>query len=313
MKNLIFILVVSIMISSCAVLTTTQLESIKKYSVATQEYSEYPSLLVKKYVDVQNDIFLLSSPLITNPEKAADKIFENNKRKNEIITEAEKLDLSFKILKEYTKNLEALATTDYYEKIEKNALSIGTNLDTLISVYNNKFDKEIPEGIGSFVYKSIVFVGKRYIDKKRADILKKYIEKGNIIIEELCKSSKEFLEKTVKEKWLSDLDLQLKNVHSGLRQQILVDTTNYPSNAYNIMLIDYKVSELYDEINYLQKMNKSLVSSIEKLYTAHNSINNNVKEKKKMEFILNDVSSFINDVYELIEIHNSFKKTEETE
>ncbi|WP_445914506.1 hypothetical protein [Yeosuana sp.] len=252
----------------------------------------------------------LANSYKANPERGSHNIYSHYKNRKDLLNEVEKLDLSFKILKEYAKNLEVISTTDYTKKISDNAETIGTNLDTLLNIYNEKFDKEIPEGIGSFVYKSIVFIGKKHIDKKRSELLKKYIEKGNVIIEELSKTSKTFLEENASKEWISGLDEELKKAHLGLRQQILVDTANYPSNVYNVLLVDEKVSEIYNEIYYLETMNKSLIKSVENLYKAHNALYENTKQKQKMDEILNDVSSFITDVYELIEIHNEFKSEE---
>ncbi len=284
MKKLIPIGIVLLIFSGCATLTKSQLESISKYSSATKEYADYPRILTKKYMNVQNDIFILSNSYKVSSEIGSNNVYSNYINRKELLNKVEKIDLSFKILKKYAKNLEAISTKNYTKNISENA---GT--------------------VGGFVYGSIVFVGKKYIGKNRGELLKEYIEKGNIVIEKLSKTSKTFLEEDVSKKWISGLDEKLKNAHLGLRQQILADTVNYPSNVYNVLLIDEKVSKIYDEIYYLETMNKFLIKSIGNLYKAHNALYENTRQKQKMDEVLKEVSSFINDVHELIEIHNEFK------
>lgn len=294
--------------TGCSVLTRSQLESVKAYAVATKEYSQYPGLLIKDFAEAQNSIFLLSSPIITDPELAAERVLAHHKSKTAILEEAERLDLSFDILKEYAKNLEILATPDYFEKTEKNIENAGTHLDRLIENYNSKFDKTIPGGIGSLVYQAMVMVGKRYLDKKRGDILKEYISKGDPLIKEISEISKGFLEEKVREEWLKDIDQELKSAHSAIRKQILMDTLNYPSNSFPIIHLDTQVATLYDDLHRLMKLNQSLLTSIEELYLAHHSLHLHIQQKKKLTSILEEVALFVNEVYGLMEIYQSLSQ-----
>lgn len=303
MKNLSILLGLLItMLTSCAVLTETQLESVKQYAAATQEYADYPGILIRDYVAVQNDIFLLSSPLIADPDRAAGRVFSNQSSKKEILEEAGRLDLSFDILKEYAKNLEVLATADYFEGIGSSAEQIGMNLDTLVSTYNRKYDREIPVGIGGFVYSSFVFAGKKYLDRRRGMLLKEFITRGDTIIREIADFNKAFLEEKIAEEWISGLDESLKAAHAAVRRQILADTANYPSHTFSIIQLDTRVAEIYDEIYRMENLNEKLVVSIGDLYTAHHALNDNLQEKQKIGFILSEVSAFAGKVYELAEL-----------
>lgn len=292
-------------ITSCSVLTKSQLDSINIYAVATQEYSHYPGLLIKDYAEAQNSLFLLTSPLIANPELAAERILSHHKSKIAILEEAERLDLSFDIVKEYAKNLEILSTPDYFKKTEKNIENTGTHLDRLIENYNSKFDKAIPAGLGSLVYQSLVMVGKRYLDQKRGDILKEYIAKGDPVIKEISDISKGFLEEKVAEEWLKDIDLELKSAHSAIRRQVLMDTLNYPSNTFPIKQLDTQVATLYDDLHQLRKLNQSLLTSIEELYLAHHSLHLHVQQKKKITSILKEVATFVSEVYGIMEFYKT--------
>ncbi|MEX2591249.1 MAG: hypothetical protein WD426_00650 [Anditalea sp.] len=297
-----------LLISGCSILTKSQLDSIKVYAVATQEYAQYPGQLIKDYVEVQNSIFLLTSPLVANPELAAERILSHHKSKTAVLEEAERFDLSFDILKEYAKSLEILSTPDYFEKTYTNIENTGTHLDLLIENYNSKFDKAIPGGLGSLVYQSMVMVGKRYLDHKRGDILKEYIAKGEPVIKEISEISKRFLEEKVAEEWVQDIDQELKSAHSAVRRQILVDTLNYSNNTLPIIQLDTQVAKLYDDLRQLRKLNQSLVTSIDELYLAHHSIHLQVQQKKKLTSILNEVTLFVSEVYEIRKLNKALSQ-----
>jgi hypothetical protein len=298
-------LLLLLIFSGCSVLTKSQLDSIKVYAIATQEYAQYPGKLIRDFAAVQNNIFLLSSPLTANPEQAAERIMAHHQSKTALLEEAEKLDLSFDILKEYAKNLEILSNPDYFNKTINTIENTGTHLDQLIESYNNKFDSAVPGGLGSLVYQAMVMVGKRSLDQKRGNILKEYIARGDPLLKEITEISQRFLKEKVEEEWIKDIDQDLKSAHSAVRRQILVDTLNYPSNSFSIIQIDTQVAELYNDLYKIRKLNQSLITSLEELYLAHHSIYADVQQKKKLTTILNDVILFGSEVYEIRELYEN--------
>jgi hypothetical protein len=295
-------------VSGCSILTKPQLETIKIYAVATQEYAQYPGLLIKDYVEIQNNIFLISSPLISHPDRAAQRLLSHHKDKNAILGEAEKLDLSFDILKEYAKSMEILANPDYFQKVHQTLDNSGTNLDHLIESYNSKFDKKIPAGLGGLVYQSLVLGSKTYLDQKRGQLLKEYIMKGEPIIREISEFTKKFLEEKVGEEWIKDIDLELESSHSAIRKHILVDTLSYSSNAFSLIHLDTKVSDIYDDIHQLKQLNTKLIASIDELYLAHQALNQDVQKKRKSVTVLGEVSAYVREVYGIFDLYQNLSQ-----
>jgi hypothetical protein len=302
-------LLLLLLLSGCSVLTKSQMDSIQVYSLATQEYSQYPAQLINDFVEVQNSIFLLTSPLISDPERAAARIFSHQNHQNDILEEAEKLDLSFTILKEYARNLEVLSTPDYFEKFVGNIKNTGTNLDLLVDQYNSRFDKKLPEGIGSLVYQSLVTVGQKSLARQRGNILKDYILQGDPLIKEITQVTKEFLERKVSDEWLKHIDLELKSGHTAVRSHIVTDTLSYPSNAFQIIQLDTQVDQLYKDIHQLKKLNDSLIVSIDELYPAHHAITVDVQQKKKLTTLLTEIAAFVAEVHKIMEQFRNEEKS----
>lgn len=297
-----------LLITSCSVLTKPQLESIKVYAVATQEYAQYPGLLIQDYVDIQSNIFLITSPLIANPDRAASRLLAHHNEKSFIMGEAEKLDLSFSILKEYAKSLEILSDPDYFKKVNNTIENTGNNLDQLIASYNSKYDKNLPGGLGSLLYQYMVMAGRTYLDHKRGNILKEYLSKGEPLIKEISESTKGFLQKKVADEWIMGLDLELESSHAAIRRHILIDTLSYSSHSFSIIHLDTQVSKLYGDIDQLKKLNNKLIASIDELYLAHKALNLDIRKKRKAMSILSEVTLYVSKVYGIIDLYRNLSK-----
>ena len=155
--------------------------------------------------------------------------------------------------------------------------------------------------MGSLIYRSLVIVGQRSLARQRGNILKEYILKGDPLIKEITQATKEFLEGKVSGEWLKQIDLELKSAHTAVRRQIVVDTLNYPSNAFHIIQLDTQVDQLYEDIYQLKKLNESLIISIDELYPAHHAITIDVRQKKKLTTLLTEITLFVAEVHEIME------------
>jgi hypothetical protein len=306
MKNLSFVLLVLLILNACASLTRTQVDSVKKFADATIDYADYPGILVNDYLDLQNNIFLIRSPLITNPEKAVSSIYNNQQMLAKNKKDAEKMNLCFNILKCYAENLELLATTDYNKDINASALNLKTNMDTLIGRYNKSYNKNIPK-IGNLVFKAFLYFGERYVENERANAIKKYLEKGNEIVCEMSSVTKDFVDNNVKNGWMLDITDQVKANHMALRKQIIKDTLNYSVNIISIREIDKEILTYYDEIDYLNELTESLIISLDKICMAHQALSKNIKEKKKLDDLIPEVKDFYYSVEDLRDIRHSYK------
>ena len=297
MRNPFVVFILLFFLSGCASLTESQQQVVKKYAEATQSYADYPGVLIKKYADVQEEIFLLKSPMT-----ASTRIRKLHNEKKQLMEEAGRLDLSFKILKGYAKNLEVLATTDYVDNLTKSTNQMALNVDSLITLYNSSFDADMPKGLGKLTAQTIQFVGTRKLNQKRVKLIKEYIMKGDTLIAEFSKQGKAFIEEKVEKEWLQGIDDELKSAHQGVRTQFVSDTGRYASVSYDIMLIDKKVSELYYKIDELQDLCGKLKSSVGNLSKAHASVGKTIQKKKKVDILMKELITFINDANQLIGI-----------
>jgi hypothetical protein len=305
-RNIIILCAVWLVLSNCTSLTKSQVDSVKKYAETAEKFSDYPGKLITEYIDLQYGVYLLTTPLNTDIDKAPDAIKDRHALINKCKSDASAMDLSFRILKSYAANLKLLATTDYALDFDTNVQSLIVNMDTLIGTFNSITGKDLSK-FGTLAYKAISFAGEKYIENERAIAIKAFVEKGNVLVCEMGKVASYEIENKIKNSWLSGLDGQLKANHLAIRKQILKDTQNYTLNISLIRQIDQDVIQLYDKIDYLNNLTVSLLKSIDNLCVAHTALNQNIKEKKKLDDILTEVKGFYSNIQELVTIHNSLK------
>ncbi|NOQ75091.1 MAG: hypothetical protein GQ574_23965 [Crocinitomix sp.] len=83
LKKLFLLTLLGSFLIGCANLTESQLKAVNDYSEATDKYSDYPSAVVKGYIDIQHEIVVLRSALKSDPETAADFLYSNIEEKRQ--------------------------------------------------------------------------------------------------------------------------------------------------------------------------------------------------------------------------------------
>lgn len=290
----------------CASLSKTQVDAVRKYAGATKVYAAFPGKVVSDYVDLQEDLFLLTTPLKTNSETAVNAVLRNHEWKNECKREAEKMDLGFQILKKYAEHLELLATTDYNAEIRTNAESLKTNMDTLIGSYNLKYGKAFPK-FGSLTYKAVSFVGRKYVECQRAEAIKLFVEKGNTVICELSVATKDFVENTIRNSWMITMKDQLKINYLALRKQILRDTSNYSLNMSQLKALDKEALVYFDRLDQLNESITALSGSLDNVCKAHAALAASTRKREKNFAVLSELKDFYTNVEGLMRTYERLK------
>lgn len=332
--KLLIAIAVALAVTGCSTLTESQLKAVTKYSESVEKYSEFPGVVVKNYINLQHKIFVKGNSLKSDPKTASEYLAKNTEKKNDALAKAKELDDCFKIIQVYAKNLGTLAKTDYSEKISESAEVLGAGLDTLVVRYNKgKGDsKKLPEGLGALVHKSVVFIGKRKMNKERSNYIRTFINDGEDLIKKMCMVAKDFLENKVQGGWISSLNSEVQNLHKNMRIQLVnenrellyndtikltgseaildIDTVYY-ANTMAYVEVDASIADLYDEIYALEKLNNKLIKTLDDMVSAHTKLKLKIEEGKPITSVIGELATFMSSVAELMELHDSLKEEEE--
>jgi hypothetical protein len=177
----------------CAVLTTSQVQEIKRFSQASDAYTELPGALARSYGALVRDSTLLalsrqefSTDDTTRADNAWRKIVQAYDTEQEFDAAGDRMDGALAVLKQYSQILTQLVADDYTDALGESSAKLGTSFDSALSAYNNKYRVANPLPIvGGKIAEAIRLAGGLYIRHRQAQILKDTIEKANPLIQGL--------------------------------------------------------------------------------------------------------------------------------
>lgn len=282
-------------ITGCASLTKTQIESVNTYSCLLEEFSEYPGSIIEEFIQLKYEVEQLNTGTF-NDTAVNSKLWVSYYGKKKALKEAEKIDIGIEVITEYASALVKLSSKDLSDHMDKGSKKIGTNIDSLISLYNLKSDKKIPSEIGKLVISTVALVGSGYVKQQQAKELKKFINEGDSIISMLTDAIKTELTRTVINEWLIALKEDLKYRQVNFLQNIPHSEYKvYLSNSYN-----KEVALLIARIDNLEELAKKTISSIGEIKIAHKQLLTHIQERKNIKVVLSETQNLylsVKDIY----------------
>jgi hypothetical protein len=183
MKNHLLFLAFSLLITSCASLTKTQIETVNQFAQTTKNFSAYPSKIMTGLADIRALRGIYAANSIGTPELHLKELNSTYDLKVSDYQKSQKIDITFQIIDQYAQSLILLSSDKFVTDIKAQALTMGPMLDSLIAIYNT-FDKnsKITVGIGAAVSQLIILGGKQYIRQKQAKEIKKFVSQADPLI-----------------------------------------------------------------------------------------------------------------------------------
>jgi hypothetical protein len=175
----------------CAVLTTSQVQEVKRFSQASDAYTALPGVLARSYGTLVRDSALLAlsrqefGPGDTmSADNAWRKIVQTYDAEQELIAAGDRMDGALAVLKQYSEILTQLVADEYTDALGESSAKLGTSLDSALTAYNNKYRVANPvPKVGGQIAEAIRLAGGLYIRYRQAQILKDTIEKANPLIQ----------------------------------------------------------------------------------------------------------------------------------
>ena len=163
MKKTVFILIFALIVSSCASLTTSQIESVNSFATTTTDFSDFPNKILTELSAIRVNRGLMYATTISDAQlkkNELDSIYDQSKFD---IQASQKVDITFKVIDKYAQSLNLLSSDKHAIDLGEQAQKFGISIDSLTSLYN-LVDKRnnIPSGIGNAVGELISLGGKQY-------------------------------------------------------------------------------------------------------------------------------------------------------
>lgn len=188
-----------IWISGCSVLTTSQINEVRQFIKASDEYNELPGSLAQSYGILQRNNTLLEISGMEfglvdekggvetdNAKRAWNDIKKAYKVEQEYQSTGQQMNEALTILKTYSQLLAMLVSDDYTDKLSKNVEGMGKSIDEAVNSYNNKFRTSNPlRSPGGDLAGLIRGVGGIYIRNQQEKILQDILSKADPLVKDL--------------------------------------------------------------------------------------------------------------------------------
>ncbi len=201
----IIVLFAAVVLTGCAVLTSSQVREVDKFAQASNEYTELPGTLANAYgVLLRNNKLLAVSRYEYGKSDAegridtakSNKAWDELRRAYEIEKEfnmaGKRMDGALTVLKDYSDILSILVSDDYSSALSESTEKLGESLDSGIDSYNDRFSSEKPmKKVGGLIAQSVRAAGGIYLRHRQIKILRDTLKAADPLISDLMDEIKD--------------------------------------------------------------------------------------------------------------------------
>jgi hypothetical protein len=187
-------------LSGCAVLTESQVSEVRRFSKATDDYTELPGSVITAYGELRRDVILLDASRKQldartrsgNPDPAAaaaawERVTTAYEQETEYDQNGKQLDAQLAILDRYADLLGRVVSDEYTDALGESAAQLGSSISDATKAYNQAFRAGQPpiSDVGGAIAAGIRAAGGLYIRHRQAAVLRETVRAADPMIQEL--------------------------------------------------------------------------------------------------------------------------------
>ena len=288
-------------LTSCSVLSNSQLKMVQELSVKADSIAITPSVVLTSLAEIRRDraIFYaasLKSPPVVLKELNSSADFY---LKDLIITR--RADIASDLLRSYLRALKMLSSTARWSQIGVEFRSIGRGIDLSITNYNSlNWSDDIKVGGGKASGKIVGYFGESYMKMRQKKLLKEFLPVGDSLLSTSCDALIEILKS-------DQFKLLLSNEKSALEQDYTAYLNGIRATPAKFDLDPYReYMRLYLQLENSEKLLKRAITALRSLKRGHNKLVKEMATKKEFTVIfdelleLNDIALEVKCLIELL-------------
>jgi hypothetical protein len=293
-------MVLAFLLPACSVLSDSQVTNINAFAITASHYSDYPSEVFKKRVELRLETELIGIIPFSDFSKVDGRIEAARATYDTLMALSDTLDKPIQVIQQYAAMLTELSSDRYTRNMNNSSINLGANLDGLVAAFNSVSKDTVPAGIGGELSNIIWALGRRATRSRQAAALKKFIPLGNVLIASAVNNLTEILGDSFK-----DRD---GNRHRGLKAMLADEKKDCMQNFQNLVFNgrpgnNYTVIRQYydmktDYVNVESLRLKCTATAIQ-LAKAHDALAKNIAEKKDLKEIIKETQDLATDFRDL--------------
>ncbi len=290
--------VISLMLSSCAVLTDSQVKNVNAFAAAAKSYSAYPSAVLKQRAEFHLRSEMIVATQFTDADQIIHRLESARKSYDNAIQISAKFDLSIQLLQQYAGLLTKLSSEQYITDLSAPTTSLGENLTSLVTTYNSKVKDTLPVDIGNAISKVVLLIGKRLTRHKQTAAIKEFVLAADPLVQTTTRNLLSVLD--------GDTFTDARgNSFPSLKSLLAVEKEFFINSYKRTVFGDssrthyWSVKLFYDELvtyDNTEILRQGVCTAARSLATAHGELAKNVREKKHIKDIIAQTQQLITDV-----------------
>ena len=287
MKKLLFISAASfLLLSSCASLTKSQVETVNQFARTSNHFSAYPSKILTALADLSVKSGVYTSNSFDEPAVHIEDLNGLYQSKVDMYKSSAKADITFKIIDKYAQALLLISSDNHVADLDSQTANFGAGLDNLITTYNALPDvKPVQSGLGGVVGSVILAGGKQLIRTKQAKIIQEFVPQADTLIAVMTNNLLEFLESTT-------IDLLIKTAERDIQRNYKSFLSQRKATIQNER--DYL--ECKADLDHIKTLRAQTIEATKNLRKAHHQLLDEIKEKKDLKEVIAELQTLYADV-----------------
>jgi hypothetical protein len=286
-KKIIAFLIVAVnmAITSCAVLTKSQLQMVTKLTVASDTVAITPKVIFDKLATVRVERGLYYAASLTS---ASAREKEMTALANALIADEQlvgKAEVYVNVLNSYLRALRSISADARWTPYGTEWRGIGRNIDSLILRFNQTdiLDTDIPIGWAKLSGQYMGYMNERYMRVRQAKTVRSFVAEGEPLLNACVDGLIELLRK-------GDLIDLIDNESEGLK-------SNYAAYLYRLELAglpaDFEADRTYIELTkrmeVIKRTRSRCITALQSLKRAHTKLVAELEKRQKIDFYFDEL------------------------
>lgn len=287
---------------SCAVLTQSQVALVNKLTLASDSVAIAPAQVFEQLFEIRKERGLYFAASLSGANARFEEInaiAASSIDDNQIL---KRVDVYVNVLNSYLRTLRSISNDARWESTGREIRGVGRNIDSLIIGYNKLYpDEPIETGIAKQIGKSSSYIVEELTKRRQAVIVKEFVSRGDTLVAVCCDELMSLLKKQEINELILNEELGLEANYKAYLNALELSGT-FPELENDRQYLALK-QEIYDT----KKMCDKCVSSLRSLKNAHSKLSKELRERKKIYQVYEEILELNRQALELAALLDKIK------
>ena len=286
-------------ITSCSVLSHSQLRNIHAFAVPAKNYPNFALIALRRTNRLQYNNNIMEASIMPDSQLVFQSLKQSKGQFERSLEFSKKMDLDLQLIEKYATLLEQL-TSGYYTDFDESDNELVEDLEGAINLFNSYSKDSIPDNVLDETIRVKSIINTKHKKAREAKALKKIIQVADTLIQISASNL------------INILDSDLRPVMEYYNLTFMMESKTIlfrDPSLLNYTYLKFYVKQNEDFVD-LQLLVSSCINALQKMSFAHKELKNNIIRRKALFKTLDDTKIFARYVKSLYQISEKLASNE---